>query len=205
VIATLQVKDVLGLSLSRAPESFFDRLAIMWRARGSASLGELAIATATLALLVAVPRLTRRIPAPLVAIPLAGVLAAILNHLWPAHAVATIASRFHATVGGRVFSGVPPFPPLPMLPWSAPGPGGAALHLSLTTLRELLSGAFAVAMLGGIESLLSAVIVDGMAGTKHDPDAELRRSGEEDRRLRRRRSAVLRRRTEGSGKPGRHR
>ena len=140
VIATLQVKDVLGLSLSRAPESFFDRVALMWRARGSASLAELAVAMATLALLLAVPRLTRRIPAPLVAIPLAGVLAAILNHVWPAHAVATIASRFHATVGGRVFSGVPPFPPLPMLPWAAPGPGGAALHLSLTTLRELLSG-----------------------------------------------------------------
>jgi SulP family sulfate permease len=173
VIATLQVKDVLGLSLSRAPESFFDRIALMWRARGSASLAELAIATATLALLLGVPRLTRRIPAPLVAIPLAGVLAAILNHLWPGHAVATIASRFHATVGGHVFSGVPPFPPMPMLPWTAPGPGGAALHLSLATLRELLSGAFAVAMLGGIESLLSAVIVDGMAGTRHDPDAEL--------------------------------
>ena len=60
-----------------------------------------------------------------------------------------------------------------MLPWRAAGPGGTPLHLSLGTLRELLSGAFAVAMLGGIESLLSAVIADGMAGTKHDPDAEL--------------------------------
>jgi sulfate permease, SulP family len=108
VIATLQVKDVLGLSLSRAPESFFDRLAIMWRARGSASLGELAIASATLALLVAVPRLTRRIPAPLVAIPLAGVLAPILNHLWPAHAVATIASRFHARRSAAASSAVFP-------------------------------------------------------------------------------------------------
>ena len=173
VIATLQVKDLLGLRLPRAPESFFDRVALMWGARGSASLSELAIAAATLALLLLVPRLTKRIPAPLVAIPVAGVLAAALNHWLPNHAVATIASRFHATVGGRVFSGVPPFPPLPMLPWHAPGPGGAALHLSLSTLRELLSGAFAVAMLGGIESLLSAVIVDGMAGTKHDPDAEL--------------------------------
>src|SRR5437763_3958461 len=56
VIATLQIEDVLGLSLPRAPESFFDRIALMWRARGSASLGELAIATATLALLLAVPR-----------------------------------------------------------------------------------------------------------------------------------------------------
>ena len=70
-------------------------------------------------------------------------------------------------------NGVPPLPPLPMLPWRAPGPGGAPLHLSFGTLRELLSGAFAVAMLGGIESLLSAVIADGMAGTRHDPDAEL--------------------------------
>ena len=54
-----------------------------------------------------------------------------------------------------------------------PGPDGAPLVLSLGVIRELLSGAFAVAMLGGIESLLSAVIADGMAGTRHDPDAEL--------------------------------
>src|SRR5205814_1866413 len=58
-------------------------------------------------------------------------------------------------------------------PWHMPGPGGHPLSLSLPVIRELLSGAFAVAMLGGIESLLSAVIADGMAGTRHDPDAEL--------------------------------
>ncbi|HEY5091567.1 MAG TPA: SulP family inorganic anion transporter, partial [Polyangia bacterium] len=100
-------------------------------------------------------------------------LAAVVNHGWPGHAVATIASRFQATVGGHLVRGVPPLPPLPMLPWHAAGPNGMPLRLSLATLRELLSGAFAVAMLGGIESLLSAVIADGMAGTKHDPDAEL--------------------------------
>lgn len=173
VIATLQIKDVLGLKLARSPDSFFDRIAVMWQARGSASLSELAIAAATLALLIAIPRLTKRVPSPLIAIPVAGLLAAILNHVWPAHAVATIASRFQATVGGHLVRGVPPLPPLPMLPWHAAGPNGMPLRLSLATLRELLSGAFAVAMLGGIESLLSAVIADGMAGTKHDPDAEL--------------------------------
>jgi SulP family sulfate permease len=173
VIATLQLKDVFGLRLERSPESFFDRIGLLWQARGSASLAELAIAAATMTLLIAVPRLTKRVPAPLIAIPVAGLLAAALNHAWPAHAVATIATRFHATIGGHAVSGVPPLPPLPLLPWHAPGPNGARLHLSLTTFRELLSGAFAVAMLGGIESLLSAVIVDGMAGTKHDPDAEL--------------------------------
>ncbi|HXJ21298.1 MAG TPA: SulP family inorganic anion transporter, partial [Polyangia bacterium] len=173
VIATLQIKDVLGLHLARSPASFFDRIAAMWQARGTASLAETAIGAATLALLILVPRLTKRVPAPLIAIPLAAVLAALLNHLWPAHAVATIASRFQATVGGHLFHGVPPLPPLPMLPWRAGGPGGAGLVVSWQTLRELLSGAFAVAILGGIESLLSAVIADGLAGTRHDPDAEL--------------------------------
>ncbi|HVV48041.1 MAG TPA: C4-dicarboxylic acid transporter DauA [Polyangia bacterium] len=173
VIATLQIKDVFGLHLTRTPETFFDRIAAMWQARGSASVAELAVAAITLALLIAVPKATKRVPAPLIAIPIAGCLAAIVNHAFPGHNVATIASRFHATVGGHVVAGVPPLPPLPVWPWRQPGPGGVAFELSFTTLRELLSGAFAVAMLGGIESLLSAVIADGMAGTKHDPDAEL--------------------------------
>ncbi|MES1208926.1 MAG: C4-dicarboxylic acid transporter DauA, partial [Pseudomonadota bacterium] len=173
VIATLQLKDVLGLTLAAAPASFFGRIAAMWQARGTVHVAELLIAAATLALLVVVPKVTRRVPAPLVAIPLAAVLAAVLNHLWPTHAVATIASRFQSAVGGHVVHGVPSLPPLPMLPWHAAGPGGGALTLSWQTLRDLSSGAFAVAMLGGIESLLSAVIADGMAGTRHDPDAEL--------------------------------
>ncbi|HMC95308.1 MAG TPA: SulP family inorganic anion transporter, partial [Polyangia bacterium] len=53
VIATLQIKDVLGLKLARSPESFFDRIVVMWQARGSASVAELGIAAATLALLIA--------------------------------------------------------------------------------------------------------------------------------------------------------
>jgi SulP family sulfate permease len=58
-------------------------------------------------------------------------------------------------------------------PWNAPGPEGQALDLSLATIRRLLPSAFTVAMLGAIESLLSAVVADGMARTRHDPDAEL--------------------------------
>jgi SulP family sulfate permease len=60
-----------------------------------------------------------------------------------------------------------------MLPWEAPGPNGGKLTLDMSTLRELAPGAFAVAILGAIESLLSAVVADGMARTRHDPDAEL--------------------------------
>jgi len=175
VIATLQLKDVLGLKLAAgAPGDVVGRVSAMWAARGTISFTEIAVAALTLGLLVFFPRLTRRVPAPLVALPVAAVAAVLLTHLFPGHPVATIASRFHATLpGGRVVDGVPPLPPLPILPWHAAGPGGAPFVFTAATLRELLSAGFAVAMLGGIESLLSAVIADGMAGTRHDPDAEL--------------------------------
>ena len=59
------------------------------------------------------------------------------------------------------------------IPWHFPGADGAPLQVSFRMLQDLLPSAFAIAVLGAIESLLSAVVADGMAGTKHDPNAEL--------------------------------
>jgi SulP family sulfate permease len=173
VIATLQLKDLLGLTLPRNPEHYFERLAVMFEARHTASMWELAIGLATLAMLILLPRVTRRVPAPIVALPIAALLALVLKHAVPGFHVVTIASRFHTAVGGRVLQGIPQLPPFPLVPWSAPGPGGTSLNLSFATFRALFPSAMAVAMLGAIESLLSAVVADGMARTKHDPDAEL--------------------------------
>ena len=58
-------------------------------------------------------------------------------------------------------------------PWTQPGPDGQPLGLSFALLQDLLGPAFAIAMLGALESLLCAVVADGMAGTRHDPNAEL--------------------------------
>ncbi|HLV16312.1 MAG TPA: SulP family inorganic anion transporter, partial [Pseudomonas sp.] len=69
--------------------------------------------------------------------------------------------------------GIPPFLPSFAWPWSLPGPDGQPLVLSFELIRQLAAPAFAIAMLGAIESLLCAVVADGMAGTKHDPNAEL--------------------------------
>src|SRR5438270_12899818 len=55
-----------------------------------------------------------------------------------------------------------------MVPWHEPG-----MSLDYHTIRELLPSAFAIAMLGAIESLMAAVVADGMSGTRHDPNAEL--------------------------------
>jgi len=166
VIATLQVKDVLGLPVAKLPDGYFEKVAALWHARGEASWAELAIAAATLALLLGWPRLTKAVPAPLVAIVIVSIGATWLVRACPGLHVATIGSRFHSTIGGHEYAGIPPAPPLPMLPWAGGG-------MSLARVRELMSPALAIAMLGAIESLLSAVIADAMTGKKHDPNAEL--------------------------------
>jgi SulP family sulfate permease len=165
VIATLQVKDVLGLAIAKMPDEYFGKLEAMWAARGSISLAEVAVAAATLGLLLGWPRISKTLPAPLVALSVVslGVLAAC--HFFPSLHVATIGSRFHSVVDGHEVAGIPREPPLPALPWQ----GG----MTFGKARELFSSALAIAMLGAIESLLSAVIADAMTGKKHDPNAEL--------------------------------
>jgi SulP family sulfate permease len=177
VIATLQLKDLFGLTLARSPEHYFERVVAMVEARGSASLWEPVVGFSTLALLLLAPRLTRSVPAPLVALPVAALASAALSHLVPGFQVATIASRFQTTIGDAVVHGIPQLLPRPSLPWLAEGPAGAAFVLDFAGLRALVSGALAIAMLAAIESLLSAVVADGMARTKHDPDAELLAAG----------------------------
>lgn len=173
VIAALQLKDLLGLKLERNPEHFFEKIGAMFSARATISGWELGLGLATLVGLIYLPRVTRRVPAPLVMLPVAAVAALAINRAIPGAHIATIASRFHTTIAGQVVAGIPQLPPLPVLPWRMAGPDGAPFQLGFESMRTLLSGAFAVAMLGAIESLLSAVVADGMARTKHDPDAEL--------------------------------
>jgi len=157
VIATLQLKDALGIRVASMPDHFLERIAALWQARATTSWHELVIAASTLALLVGFPRVTKRIPAPLVALVFVSLAAWIAHRFVPSFEVATIASRFH---------GIPRTIPAPAFPWSTGG-------LSFSTMRELFTSAFAIAVLGAIESLLSATICDGMTRTRHDPNAEL--------------------------------
>ncbi len=165
VIATLQLKDVFGLRTGPMGDHFSEKVEALWRAKLTFQPAELVVAVSTLALLLLVPRVTKKIPAPLIAISAVSLGAAVLSRFVPAFSVATLGSRFHTTVGGVAYAGIPPIPPLPSTPW------GDALSLRL--IEDLLPSAFAIAMLGAIESLLSAVIADGLTGKKHDPNAEL--------------------------------
>jgi SulP family sulfate permease len=164
VIATLQLKDLLGLEAGPLPDHYLEKLGVLAGALHTTHLADLTIGLATLLTLLVWPRLSRRVPGPLVALFVGALGALFLDRAgMPA---ATIASRFEG--------GVPQRLPQLVWPWSLPGPDGAPLALSFGLFRGLLlPSAFAIAMLGAIESLLSAVVADGMTGTKHDPDAEL--------------------------------
>jgi SulP family sulfate permease len=173
VIATLQLKDFFGLTLEGNPEHYLERVGAMARAAPGLHTPDLIIGATTLAVLVLMPRFTKRVPAPLVGLFIGAVLAAVLPHLVDGFSVATIRTRFSYESGGATHPGIPPLPPVPVLPWTLPGPNGEPLPITIGLLRELVPSAFAIAMLGAIESLLCAVVADGMARTKHDPDTEL--------------------------------
>ncbi|MCI0749558.1 MAG: C4-dicarboxylic acid transporter DauA [Nevskiales bacterium] len=173
VIASLQLKDLLGLDMVSGSDHFIVRMREVLSAVGSVSVPEISLGLATLALLIVWPRLRLPLPAYLGAAFFAGVGAWLLKTHWPDLHLITIADRFQYTLNGETRAGIPPLLPELHWPWRLPGKDGAPLELSFGLIRSLLGPAFAIAILGAIESLLCAVVADGMTGKKHDPDAEL--------------------------------
>lgn len=173
VIASLQLKDFFGLTLPAGGEHFLDKLAVIITHLHTFSVADLGIGALTLTVLIGWARRKSVIPPHLVAITVATLCALLLARFVDGFDVATIASRFSWTLGGESGRGIPPLPPLPGLPWNFPGPDGAPMTLNFRVIRELFPSAVAIALLGAIESLLCAVVADGMAGTKHDPNSEL--------------------------------
>jgi len=173
VIGTLQIKDFFGLNVARMPEHYFDRLAALCGALPSARMPDLAAGALTMSILVLWPRVTKKVPAPLVAITVVTAGAWVAAACAPGFHVQTIADRFSYMGPGGPVPGIPQAPPLPGWPWRFAGADGEPLQMSFSLVRLLIGPAFAIAMLGAIESLLSATVADGMTGFQHDSDAEL--------------------------------
>ena len=171
VIATLQIKDAFGLENIEPSANYIEQIIALTHALPSIHLGDTLVAAATLAVLIIWPRFVPKIPGHLVALVVGSFIGLALNNA--DIAVATLGERFSYTVDGISHPGIPPFLPSFIWPWELSGPDGKPLVLSFELFRQLLAPAFAIAMLGAIESLLCAVVADGMAGTKHDPNGEL--------------------------------
>lgn len=148
IIFSSQVKDFLGLDMAKAPSDFAGKWVAYFQHIDRINWYALAVGLLTVIIIQYTPRLTNRIPGPLMAILLC--TAAVY---WLRFPVETIATRF-----GELPRTLP-VPDFQMPSWNQ--------------VRELISPAFAIALLGGIESLLSAVVADGMTGGRHRSNMEL--------------------------------
>lgn len=168
-IATMQVKDFFGLTLEHVPEHYLNKVAALAMAMPTVNMGDAAIGIVTLAVLIFWPRLGIHLPGHLPALLAGCAVMAVVTSL--GGEVATIGSRFHYVLAdGSQGNGIPQLLPQLMLPWNMPN---SDFTLSWDSLSALLPAAFSMAMLGAIESLLCAVVLDGMTGTKHNASSEL--------------------------------
>lgn len=152
IIAMSQVKDLMGLVLAHEPAQFIPKLKALWAALDTWNPQTVAIALGSVAIIEIIRRVRPNWPSFLIAIMLASLAVYALQL-----DVATVGSRFGALANTL---------PLPALP-----------VFSLEKIQALLPDAIAIAMLGSIESLLSAVVADGMSGARHRSNCELAAQG----------------------------
>ncbi|HEX7939712.1 MAG TPA: SulP family inorganic anion transporter, partial [Gemmatimonadaceae bacterium] len=148
IIATGQIKDFLGLHMGAVPADFMEKLGAYAANVGGLTPAAVGVSLFTFAVILLWPKVTTRVPSPFVALILATILVTLFKV-----PVETIGSRF-----GDVTAAIP----RPQIP-----------HVTLAQATSLIGPAFTIAMLGAIESLLSAVVADGMIGSRHRSNMEL--------------------------------
>jgi SulP family sulfate permease len=151
IIFAAQLNEALGLGL-KMPEHVPHQLGVLATHLNSVNLHALGVCALTLTIIYGLPHLTRAVPPSIVAVVVTTVLAMAFS--WP---VATVGSKFGGIPAG-----------LPGWHWPA---------FSLESMRGVMGAAFTIAALGGIESLLSAAVADGLTDTRHDSNQELMGQG----------------------------
>jgi SulP family sulfate permease len=148
LIASTQIRDFFGLRLEHNPGEFFARMKELAQHASTVSLSATLLGVASLAIILLTPKVSKRVPGYIVAL-VAGTVAAALLKL----PVETIGTRFGGIPSGLPHLQIPEF------------------HTSM--VLPLFSSAVTIALLGAIESLMSAVVADSMSGDKHNPNVEL--------------------------------
>jgi SulP family sulfate permease len=148
LIASTQIKDFLGLKTPPVPSEFLGRIKMLFEYAGTVHWPALVVAGTSLTIILLWPRITRRVPGTIIALLLS--TAAVALFRLP---IETIGSKF-----GGIPQGLPHF---------------AMPHFHAGHILPLLPSAFTVALLAAVESLLSAVVADGMSGDHHNSNVEL--------------------------------
>ena len=148
IIFASQIKDLFGLALDHEPSSLLEKLPVLWAARSSFTPAALGVSIAVVAIVIGLRKVRPHWPGMLIAVALGAVATTVLNL-----PIQTI---------GTKFGGIPSTLPRPNLP-----------NFSLGKIIAVLPAAVSFTLLGSIESLLSAVVADGMTGRRHRSNCEL--------------------------------
>ncbi len=149
IIFTSQVRDLLGLSMTEVPADFLEKIAAFWVARETVAAPAIVVAGGALAVILLINRYSPRWPGMLIAV--AGATLAVWALKLP---VETIGTRFGADAATS----------LPAFAWP---------EMSVSRMQALLPSALTIAFLAGVESLLSAMVADGMTGRRHRSNCEI--------------------------------
>lgn len=151
-IFTTQIKDLLGMSIDNVPADFLSKWGVYFGNIGSIDPWSAAVGILTILIIAFVPRLTRKVPSSLAAIVVMTLVVAAVKQWCGIDSIETIGDRFEINA-------------------SLPAP--ASFALDMQTINTLLPVAFTIAILGAIESLLSATVADGVTGDRHNSNTEL--------------------------------
>ncbi len=151
-IFTTQMKDLFGLDIEKVPADFISKWIVYFQHIETVDFASALIGIASIVVIVLTPKISKKIPGSLVAIILMTVIVYIMRNYFGVSGIETIGDRF--TINA-----------------SLPEPN--TITFDMTTINLLLPSAFTIAMLGAIESLLSATVADGVTGDKHNSNTEL--------------------------------
>lgn len=151
-IFTTQIKDLFGLSLTEVPSDFIEKWIVYIQNMNTADMWTAIVGIVSVVIIAITPRFSKKIPGSLIAIILMTIVALVLKNYAGVYSIETIGDRFSIT---------------------SELPNARVPEMTWDTIKQLVSPAITIAILGAIESLLSATVADGVIGDHHDSNTEL--------------------------------
>lgn len=151
-IFTTQIKDLFGLNLTEVPSDFIEKWIVYIQNMNTADMWTAIIGIVSVVVIAVTPRFSKKIPGSLIAIILMTIVALVLKNYAGVYSIETIGDRFSIT---------------------SELPNARVPEMTWDTIKQLVSPAITIAILGAIESLLSATVADGVIGDHHDSNTEL--------------------------------
>ena len=151
-IFTTQIKDLTGMQMSENPSDFIEKWIAYFQNIGNIDLWSTAMGLLSIVIITLMPRISKKIPGSLIAIIVVTIVALLLKEFCGVDSIETIGDRF--SINAKI-----PEAQMPQMTWD--------------TIKGLAAPAFTIAILGAIESLLSATVADGVTGDHHNSNTEL--------------------------------